>query len=61
MVDSGEPGRDDMFSLRLSNGYTVSGKLAGGNIKLHVKCRPLICMPDDKDEEEEYGHHEDRK
>jgi hypothetical protein len=34
--DKGEPGRNDTFSLRLSNGYTASGKLAGGNIQLHV-------------------------
>jgi hypothetical protein len=42
-----------MFSLRLSNGYTASGKLGGGNIKLHVKCRPLICLPSDKDDDDD--------
>jgi hypothetical protein len=47
VVDNGEPGRGDMFSLRLSNGYTVSGYLAGGNIQLHKKCRPLICKDED--------------
>ncbi|MEK6699378.1 MAG: ice-binding family protein [Nitrospirota bacterium] len=51
--DSGEPGRDDMFSLRLSNNYTASGNLAGGNIQLHKKCRPLICLPSDKDDADE--------
>jgi len=35
VADNGEPGRDDTFSLKLSNGYTASGKLAGGNIQLH--------------------------
>ena len=35
VTDNGEPGRNDTFSLRLSNGYTASGKLAGGNIQLH--------------------------
>jgi hypothetical protein len=33
--DRGEPGRDDTFSIRLSNGYTASGTLRGGNIQLH--------------------------
>lgn len=36
--DNGEPGRNDTFSLELSNGYTASGTLAGGNIQLHT-CR----------------------
>jgi hypothetical protein len=35
VTDIGEPGRDDIFSLRLSNGYTASGNLDGGNIQLH--------------------------
>jgi hypothetical protein len=35
VADNGEPGRNDTFSLRLSNGYSASGKLAGGNIQLH--------------------------
>ena len=34
--DKGEPGRNDTFSIILSNGYTASGKLAGGNIQLHT-------------------------
>ncbi len=51
--DNGEPGREkDMFSLRLSNGYTASGNLAGGNIQLHKKCRPMICLPSDKDDDD---------
>ena len=32
---NGERGRDDMFSLMLSNGYRASGLLEGGNIQLH--------------------------
>lgn len=36
--DNGEPGRNDAFNLELSNGYTVSGILKGGNIQLHKKC-----------------------
>lgn len=61
--DSGEPGRDDMFSIRLSNGYTASGKLDGGNIQLHKKCRPQICSSSDKDDDdddEEYDHDKDK-
>jgi Ice-binding-like len=38
LVDNGEPGRNDSFSLTLSNGYSASGKLIGGNIQLHTKC-----------------------
>ena len=36
--DLGEPGRDDSFSLVLSNGYSASGTLMGGNIQLHKEC-----------------------
>lgn len=39
VVDNGEPGRNiDSFSLELSNGYTASGILKGGNIQIHTKC-----------------------
>jgi len=41
VTDAGEPGRDDTFSITLSNGYSASGKLAGGNIQLHAK--PDAC------------------
>src|SRR5213592_4256543 len=34
--DAGEPGRSDRFALTLSNGYTASGNLSGGNIQLHT-------------------------
>lgn len=37
VVDNGEPGRDDTFSIELSNGYSNSGTLSGGNIQLHSK------------------------
>lgn len=36
--DLGEPGRDDTFSITLSNGYSAAGKLAGGNIQIHNPC-----------------------
>jgi len=41
MEDNGEPGRDDRFGIRLSNGYLVTARLlgggeqGGGNIQLH--------------------------
>lgn len=36
IADYGEPGRSDTFAITLSNGYSASGTLAGGNIQLHV-------------------------
>ncbi len=39
LADNGEPGRADTFAIRLSNGYTASGTLVGGNIQLHKPCR----------------------
>lgn len=38
VADNGEPGRNDTFNLSLSNGYSASGSLAGGNIQLHKPC-----------------------
>jgi hypothetical protein len=38
VVDNGKSGRNDIFSLELSNGYSASGTLKGGNIQLHTKC-----------------------
>ena len=37
-TDNGEPGKGrDTFSISIDcNGYTASGTLAGGNIKLHT-------------------------
>ncbi len=39
VADNGEPGRNDTFVLRLSNGYVASGNLQGGNIQLHKPCQ----------------------
>lgn len=42
LVDNGEPGRDDMFGIRLSNGYLVTTRSlggdgpGGGNVQLHA-------------------------
>ncbi len=38
VTDNGEPGRNDTFSITLSNGYAAGGTLQGGNIKLHFPC-----------------------
>jgi hypothetical protein len=50
MEDNGEPGRDDRFGIRLSNGYVVTTRLlanggpGGGNIQLH-KSNPSTTGP----------------
>jgi len=36
VTDNGEPGRDDTFTINLSNGYVATGRLSGGNIQLHT-------------------------
>ncbi len=40
VVDNGKHGRNDKFSIELSNGYSVSGTLKRGNIELITKCGP---------------------
>lgn len=35
VVDNGEPGNNDFFSITLGTGYAASGTLAGGNIQIH--------------------------
>lgn len=51
MEDKGEPGRDDRFGIRLSNGYLVTTRSlggdgpGGGNIQLH-KPNPSTTPPD---------------
>jgi hypothetical protein len=36
VCDNGEPGKDsDTFSITMSDGYTASGTLGGGNIQIH--------------------------
>jgi hypothetical protein len=42
VADNGEPGRNDTFSITLSNGYSASGTLVGGNIKLHGEPSPCL-------------------
>jgi hypothetical protein len=63
VVDNGRSGRNDSFSLEVSdsNGYSysASGTLKGGNIQLHTKCGESDKHDkesyDDKDERD--GHH----
>jgi hypothetical protein len=39
VIDNGNPGNNDVFSLKLSNGYTAGpSNLGGGNIQLHKPC-----------------------
>lgn len=35
--DNGEPGKNDWFEIRLSDGYTAGGQLLSGNIQIHKK------------------------
>jgi hypothetical protein len=56
VVDNGEPGRNDSFSLALSNGYNASGILKGGNIQLHKECGESH----DKDDKEKYSDKDER-
>ena len=40
ITDNGEPGKNDVFDLSLSNGYAASGVIDGGNLQLHKpKCK----------------------
>lgn len=40
VADNGEPGRNDSFTITLSNGYHASStNLDGGNIQLHTPCQ----------------------
>ena len=59
VVDNGEPGTHDSFSLTLSNGYSASGTLQGGNIQLHRKCGDSSDKDDREDhddDDEKEGH-----
>ena len=61
VVDNGEPGRNDSFSIELSNGYHASGILSGrscsGNIQIHKKCEDS----NDKDNDDRDHHRGDHK
>jgi Protein of unknown function (DUF3494). len=56
VVDNGKSGRNDIFSLELSNGYSASGALKGGNIQLHTKCGESH----DNDSKENYDDKDER-
>jgi len=51
--DKGERGRDDTFSLELSNGYSAGGTLKGGNIQLHKKCGESGNKDGDEDDDKD--------
>ncbi len=61
--DNGERGRNDFFSLVLSNGYdyNASGTLEGGNIQLHKECGESHNKHDkwDKRDKHDNGDKED--
>ncbi len=59
VADNGERGRNDTFSLEVSNGYSASGTLKGGNIQLHKKCGESHDNDDeenDNDQDEKDGN-----
>jgi hypothetical protein len=35
VIDNGESGTSDVFSISLSDGYTRSGTLTNGNVQVH--------------------------
>ena len=56
--DNGEPGRNDTYRILLSNGYSASGKLGGGNIQLHKgPAHGRSCKGDDGEDDD--GHDDD--
>ena len=59
VVDNGEPGTSDSFSLELSNGYSASGTLDGGNIQLHRKCGDSQKNDDDDDDDDDDNDNDD--
>jgi len=59
VVDNGEPGRNDSFSLEVSNGYSTLGTLKGGNIQLHRKCGEE-GRRGDRDNNEKYDDKDER-
>lgn len=58
VTDNGRRGRHDTFSLRLSNGYTASGTLRGGNIQLH-RSHARSCRDHDRDDDDCDDDHDD--
>ena len=40
VIDNGDPGSNDFFRIRLSNGYDASGTLSSGNILVHPAKNP---------------------
>jgi hypothetical protein len=58
--DNGEPGRNDSFAITLSNGYSASGKLAGGNIELHKRhCDKGHKGHDGRDDDDDDDDHDE--
>jgi hypothetical protein len=35
VIDNGDPGSSDVFSISLSDGYSRSGTLVSGNVQVH--------------------------
>jgi hypothetical protein len=48
---TGDDSAGDSFAIRLSNGYSASGKLKDGRIKIHTRCRNGKDDQDKKDKD----------
>lgn len=60
VTDNRRRGRNDTFSLSLSNGYTASGKVKGGSIQLH-QSKDGSCKDDsDNDRDHDRDQYDDR-
>jgi Ice-binding-like len=55
VTDDDSASATDSFAIRLSNGYSASGKLKGGHIEIHKRC------PNDKDDKDNKDKDEDHK
>ena len=58
---TGDDSAGDSFAIRLSNGYSASGKLKDGRIKIHTRCRNGKDDQDKKDKDAKDDKDEDEK
>jgi type VI secretion system secreted protein VgrG len=52
---TGDDSAGDSFAIRLSNGYSASGKLKDGHIKIHTRCHNGKDDKDEKDKDEDHN------
>jgi hypothetical protein len=54
VTDDDSASATDSFAIRLSNGYSASGKLKGGHIEIHKRCPNGKDDKDNKDKDEDH-------